>query len=227
MGALPKASMKLSVLIPAYNEEKTLAEVVRRVAEVGLEKEIIVVDDCSTDSTLAVLSSLNQEGLVVLTHDVNRGKGAAIRTALAAASGDAVIIQDADLEYDPADFLRLVEPFLEGKASVVYGVRSLDGQQWHMRLGNRLLTMLTNVLYGADLKDMETCYKLLPREIIDQIDLRAKRFDIEAEITAKILKRGHHIHQVPIWYSPRTEKKLTPLDGLPTLWTLIKLRFTN
>ncbi|MDH4208199.1 MAG: glycosyltransferase family 2 protein [Anaerolineae bacterium] len=227
MGLLPKVMMKLSVLIPAYNEEKTLAEVVRRVAEVDLEKEIIVVDDCSTDGTLAVLSSLNQEGLVVLTHDVNRGKGAAVRTALAAASGDAVIIQDADLEYDPADFLRLVEPFLKGKASVVYGVRSLDGQQWHMRLGNRVLTTVTNVLYGSDLRDMESCYKLITREIIDQMDLHAKGFDIEAEVTAKILKQGHRIHQVPIWYSPRTEKKLTPLDGLPTLWTLIKLRFTD
>lgn len=219
--------MKLSVLIPAYNEEKTLAEVLRRVAQVELDKEIIVVDDCSTDGTLAVLSSLKHEGLVVLTHDVNRGKGAAIRTALAAASGDAVIIQDADLEYDPADFLRLVEPFLEGRAAVVYGVRSLDEQRWHMRLGNRVLTMFTNVLYGSDLRDMETCYKLISREVIDQIDLRARGFDIEAEVTAKILKQGHRIHQVPIWYSPRMEKKLTPLDGLPTLWTLIKLRFTD
>jgi len=219
--------MKLSVLIPVYNEEATLAEVVRRVAEVGLEMEIIVVDDCSTDGTPEVLSSLKQEGLVVLTHDVNRGKGAAIRTALAAASGDAVIIQDADLEYDPADFPRLVAPFVEGRASVVYGVRSLSEQKWLMRLGNRVLTVVTNVLYGSDLRDMETCYKLISKEIIDQIDLHARGFDIEAEVTAKILKRGHRIHQVPIWYSPRTEKKLTPLDGLPTLWTLIKLRFTD
>ena len=219
--------MKLSVLIPVYNEEATLAEVVRRVAEVDLEMEIIVVDDCSTDGTPEVLSSLKQEGLVVLTHDVNRGKGAAIRTALAAASGDAVIIQDADLEYDPADFPRLVAPFVEGRASVVYGVRSLSEQKWLMRLGNRVLTVVTNVLYGSDLRDMETCYKLISKEIIDQIDLHARGFDIEAEVTAKILKRGHRIHQVPIWYSPRTEKKLTPLDGLPTLWTLIKLRFTD
>ena len=207
--------MKLSVLIPVYNEEATLAEVVRRVAEVGLEMEIIVVDDCSTDGTPEVLSSLKQEGLVVLTHDVNRGKGAAIRTALAAASGDAVIIQDADLEYDPADFPRLVAPFVEGRASVVYGVRSLSEQKWLMRLGNRVLTVVTNVLYGSDLRDMETCYKLISKEIIDQIDLHARGFDIEAEVTAKILRRGHRIHQVPIWYSPRTEKKLTPLDGLP------------
>jgi glycosyltransferase involved in cell wall biosynthesis len=219
--------MKLSVLMPVYNEEETLAEVVRRVAEVDLEMEIIIVDDCSTDGTPEVLSSLKQEGLVVLTHDVNRGKGAAIRTALAAASGDAVIIQDADLEYDPADFARLVAPFVEGRASVVYGVRSLSEQKWLMRLGNRVLTVVTNVLYGSDLRDMETCYKLISKEIIDQIDLHARGFDIEAEVTAKILKRGHRIHQVPIWYSPRTEKKLTPLDGLPTLWTLIKLRFTD
>src|SRR4030042_76502 len=218
--------MKLSVLIPVYNEEATLAEVVRRVAEVDLEMEIIVVDDCSTDGTPEVLSSLKQEGLVVLTHDVNRGKGAAIRTALAAASGDAVIIQDADLEYDPADFPRLVAPFVEGRASVVYGVRSLSEQKWLMRLGNRVLTVVTNVLYGSDLRDMETCYTLISKEHTDTIDLHARGFDIEAGVTAKILQAGHRIHKVPIWYSPRTEKKLTPLDGLPTLWTLIKLRFT-
>jgi glycosyltransferase involved in cell wall biosynthesis len=219
--------MKLSVLIPAYNEEETIAEVVRRVGMVNLDQEIIVVDDGSTDATPRILSSLQHEGLRVLTHDVNRGKGAAIRTALAAATGDAVIIQDADLEYDPDDFHKLVVPVLETGAEVVYGVRSLADQEWHMRLGNRFLTMVANALYGSDLQDMETCYKLMRKEVIDEIELYSRGFEIEAEITAKILKRGHRIFQVPIWYSPRTEKKLTPLDGLPTLWTLVKLRFTE
>ena len=219
--------MRLSVLIPAYNEEETLAEVIRRVSEVDLDKEIIVVDDCSTDRTREILLSIQQQGLVALSHDRNRGKGAAIRTALAAASGDAVIIQDADLEYDPQDFHKLLDPFRDGQAKVVYGVRSLDEQKWHMRLGNRFLTVMANLLYGSDLRDMETCYKLMAKEVADDIDLRSDGFAIEAEITAKILKSGHRIHQVPIWYSPRTEKKLTPLDGVPTLWTLLKLRFAR
>jgi glycosyltransferase involved in cell wall biosynthesis len=219
--------MRLSVLIPAYNEEQTLAEVIRRVSEVDLEKEIIVVDDCSTDGTREILLSMKQQGLVALSHDTNRGKGAAIRTAMAAATGDAIIIQDADLEYDPRDFPALIKPFRDGKAKVVYGVRSLEQQKWHMRLGNRLLTSLTNLLYGSELRDMETCYKLMAREITDGLDLRSDGFAIEAEITAKILRQGHDIHQVPIWYSPRTEKKLTPLDGLPTLWALLKLRFAD
>jgi glycosyltransferase involved in cell wall biosynthesis len=219
--------VRLSVLIPVYNEEQTLAEVIRRVWEVDLEKEIIVVDDCSTDGTRGVLLSLQQQGLVALSHERNRGKGAAIRTAMAAATGDAIIIQDADLEYDPQDIHRLVEPFRDGQARVVFGVRSLDEQEWHMRLGNRLLTSLTNLLYGSDLQDMETCYKLMAREIANGLNLHSEGFAIEAEMTAKILKRGHHIYQVPISYSPRTEKKLTPLDGLPTLWTLLRLRFAD
>jgi glycosyltransferase involved in cell wall biosynthesis len=219
--------MKLSVLIPAYNEEATLKEVIQRVSEIDLEKEIVVVDDCSTDRTPDILASTTEDGLVVLTHDSNRGKGAAIRTALAAATGDVVVIQDADLEYDPQDFHKLVAPFLEGEAQVVYGVRSLDKQKWLMRLGNRFLTKLANLLYGSDLQDMETCYKLIARDVMQNLELRADGFDIEAEISAKILKRGYSIYQVPIWYSPRTEKKLTPLDGLPTLWALLRLRFTD
>ncbi len=218
--------MKLSVLIPVYNEESTVEEVLRRVDAVDLEKEIIVVDDCSTDRTPQILSSLQREDLLVITHDRNRGKGAAIRTALAAASGDAMIIQDADLEYDPQDYHRLVRPLLQARAQVVYGVRSLDEQEWHMRWGNRVLTQVTNLLYGGSLEDMETCYKLIDGAVMADLELHADGFDIEAEITAKILRKGYGIHQVPIRYFPRTEKKLTPLDGLPTLWALIKLRFT-
>lgn len=218
--------MKLSVLIPVYNEESTVEEVLRRVDAVDLEKEIIVVDDCSTDGTPQILAGLQREDVRVITHDRNRGKGAAIRTALAAASGDAIIIQDADLEYDPQDYHRLVRPLLQDRAQVVYGVRSLEEQEWHMRWGNRVLTQVTNLLYGASLDDMETCYKLIDGVVLSDLELRADGFDIEAEITAKILRKGYHIHQVPIRYFPRTEKKLTPLDGLPTLWALIKLRFT-
>jgi glycosyltransferase involved in cell wall biosynthesis len=219
--------MKISVLIPVYNEEGTVEEVIKRVGEVDLDKEIIVVDDCSTDRTPQVLSGLAQEGLVVIRHDRNQGKGAAVRTALRAARGDAVVIQDADLEYDPQDFGKLVEPLVRGQTKVVYGVRSLAGQKWHMRLGNRLLTALTNLLYGAKLRDMETCYKLIAREVLDGVELRCNGFDLEAEITAKVLKKGYDIYQVPIWYSPRPDKKLTPLDGLPTLWALVKLRFAD
>jgi dolichol-phosphate mannosyltransferase len=219
--------MRISVLIPAYNEERTVEEIIRRVAAVDMEKEIIVVDDCSTDNTPQILSGLRELGLVVISHDRNQGKGAAIRTALAAATGDAVIIQDADLEYDPQDFHNLVQPFLDGEAEVVYGVRSLAGQKWLMRWGNRLLTMVTNLLYGSRLQDMETCYKLAAKKVLDDIELRSEGFEIEAEITAKILKKGYEIHQVPIWYSPRADKKLTLLDGLPTLWALVKLRFAD
>ncbi len=222
-----EGQMRISVLIPAYNEERTVEEVIRRVAAVDMEKEIIVVDDCSTDNTPQILSALRELGLVVISHDRNQGKGAAIRTALAAATGDVVIIQDADLEYDPQDFHNLIQPFLDGKAEVVYGVRSLAGQKWLMRWGNRFLTTVTNLLYGSRLQDMETCYKLAAKKVLDDIELRSEGFEIEAEMTAKILKKGYEIHQVPIWYSPRADKKLTLLDGLPTLWALVRLRFTD
>lgn len=218
--------MKLSILIPVYNEGASVAEIVQRVAAVDIDKEIIVVDDGSVDTTPDVLRQLVVADLRVIHHPANRGKGAAIRTALAAATGDAVIIQDADLEYDPQDYIPLLETFARQQADVVYGVRDLSGQRFYMRWGNRLMTWVTNLLFGTHLHDMETCYKLVNRQIMQSLDLQSDGFEIEGEITAKLLRSGLRIHEVPIHYYPRYEhKKLSPLDGIPTLWTLIKHRF--
>ncbi len=218
--------MKLSILIPVYNEEAGLEELLVRVMAVPIDKEIIVVNDCSTDGTAAILKHMEGQGLRVIHHTVNRGKGAAIRTALAAASGDAVIIQDADLEYDPQDYGKLLGPIIDGQAQVVYGVRDLSAQKPMVRLGNRFLTWMTNLLYGAHLRDMETCYKLMTIEVAQSLDIECNRFDLEPEITAKILRQGYEIHQVPISYVPREEKKLSPWrDGWPALKALLKYRF--
>jgi len=219
--------MKLSVLIPVYNEESSVSELLRRVLEVPCEKELVVVDDCSTDRTWDVLEAVDDPRVRVLRHDVNQGKGSAIRTAVGHATGDWVIIQDADLEYDPNDYPRLLEPVERGEAQVVYGVRDLDSQKFLFRLGNKFLTFATNVLYGSHLSDMETCYKLMPRQVMLDLGLEATRFQIEPEITAKLLRRGIRIVEIPIWYQPRdAEKKLSAWkDGLPALWTLLKYRF--
>jgi glycosyltransferase involved in cell wall biosynthesis len=217
--------MKLSILMPVYNERETIEEILSIVLAVDLDIEVVVADDCSTDGTSEILDRWADK-VTLLRHPVNRGKGAAVRTAMAAATGDAVIIQDADLEYDPNEYTRLLEPIAQGKATVVYGVRPLDEQKLHMRLGNRFMTLATNVLYGTRLHDVETCYKMLAREVVDGLDLQSEGFDLETEITAQIVQLGHDIHQVPISYSPRygEDKKLTPLDGFPTLWALIKYR---
>jgi dolichol-phosphate mannosyltransferase len=218
--------MKLSVLIPVFNEEDSVADVVCRVAAVDLPLEIIVVDDASTDASRARLAELRVPQLVVLRHAENRGKGAAVRTALAAASGDAVVIQDADLEYYPEDFPALLAPLAAGLADVVYGVRDLSSQPLVRRLGNRLLTVTTNLLYGTTLSDMETCYKMVRTPVAKGLRLTADRFDIEPEITAQLLAGGHRIHEVPIRYAPRRERKLRPWrDGPHALWTLLRLRF--
>ena len=219
--------MKLSVLMPVYNEESGLATILERVAAVPVEKEIIVVDDCSRDRTWQILQDQNIAGLRIFHHEVNKGKGAAIRTALSQATGDAVIIQDADLEYDPQDYLKLLPPLAEGKAKVVYGARPLSEQKVLMHLGNRFLTWMTNVLYGTHLTDMETCYKLMAAEVASGLTIECNRFDLEPEITAKIARRGYKIVEVPISYKPRQEeKKLSPWkDGWPALRALIKYRF--
>lgn len=219
--------MKLSVIIPVYNEVGTIAELLNRVLAVPVNKEIVMVDDCSTDGTTEVLRTLKDlPGVRLYQHERNGGKGAALQTALSHVRGDIVIIQDADLEYDPNDYPKLIAPILRGEAKVVYGVRTLGTQRWYMALGNRFVTLVTNVLYGIRLKDMETCYKTMAREVVEGLRLECRRFDVEAEITAKLARRGHRIVEVPITYEARHEnKKLSPMDGWPTLRALLKYRF--
>lgn len=219
--------MKLSVLIPVYNEESGVAEVIRRVARVPVEKEIIVVDDCSNDRTPEILAELQLEipDLRVIRHPTNQGKGAGIRTAMEAATGDCLVTQDADMEYDPADLPKLMQPILEGRAKVVYGVRSFSGQKAHIRLGNRFLTWLTNCVYGLHLHDMETGYKMMRIEVARGLNIECRRFDLEPEITAKIARRGYTIYEVPISYTPREAKKLSPWrDGIPALKAILRYR---
>jgi len=232
---VPPKIRKLSVIVPVYNERNTVVEVVRRMRAVelpdGIEREIIVVDDGSTDGTRDVLRQLGDSTVRVLAHEGNRGKGAAVRTGLALATGDYVLIQDADLEYDPEDWPRLIAPVTRGRARVVYGSR-FTGERRNMLLlhwiGNRMLSLVTNVLFNSTLSDMETCYKLVDRSLLNGLELRSDRFDIEPEITAKILKRGIRIYEVPISYMGREfdeGKKITWRDGFAALWTLVKFRF--
>jgi glycosyltransferase involved in cell wall biosynthesis len=233
----PTKIRKLSVIVPVFNERTTLVEVIRRMRAVelpdGIEREIIMVDDGSTDGTRDVLGQIGDSTVRVLLHDTNRGKGAAVRTGIQVASGDYVLIQDADLEYDPEDWPKLISPVQRGRASVVYGSR-FTGERRNMLflhwVGNRLLSLVTNVLYNTTLSDMETCYKLVDRSLMLELDLRSNRFDIEPEITAKILKRGIRIYEVPISYTGREfdeGKKITWRDGFAALWTLAKFRFAD
>jgi glycosyltransferase involved in cell wall biosynthesis len=224
---------KLSVIVPVYNERNTVAEIVRqmRAVELPLEREVVIVDDGSTDGTRDILKQLADSTVRVVLHPSNQGKGAAVRTGLAQVTGDLVLIQDADLEYDPEDWPKLLAPVLKGRAQVVYGSR-FTGERRNMLflhwVGNRLLSLCTNILYNTTLSDMETCYKLFDRELIAQINLRAKGFDFEPEVTAKVLRRGVRIYEVPISYSGREfeeGKKITWRDGIVALRTLIKYRF--
>jgi len=221
--------MKLSVVMPVFNEAGTIAEILRRVHEVSLDKEIILVDDCSRDETPNILKlQTHIPNLRILTHAVNGGKGAAIQTALEHVTGDIVVIQDADLEYDPNDYHALVQPIVSGQAKVVYGARQLHSQKWYMAAGNKFLTWLTNLLYGLRIQDMETCYKAMAREVAQGLKLECRRFDVEAEITAKIARRGYKIVEVPVRYTARHEhKKLSPLDGWPAVRALLKYRFAK
>jgi glycosyltransferase involved in cell wall biosynthesis len=217
--------MKLTVIIPIYNEASTLAILLDRVRAVDVDKQIIVVDDGSDGETKEELRQAISDDIKLLTHRENRGKGTAIRTALAQADGNVVIIQDADLEYFPEDYARLLAVYTERGASAVYGVRDLRHRSRLMRYGNLAMTLATNILYGRNLKDMETCYKLIDRRLFQSLDLQSRRFEIEAEITAKLLRSGVEIFETPIRYEHREEgKKLTPMDGLPTLAKLISCR---
>lgn len=225
--------MLLSVIIPAYNEERFLPEVLRRVSEVPYEKEIIVVDDASIDGTRSFLERLKEDGsfdgLKTVFHEKNAGKGAAIRSGIKIASGDIIIIQDADLEYDPKDYPTLLAPILEGKADVVYGSRFLGGPHrvlyfWHY-VGNMVVTLLSNMFSDLNLSDMETGYKVFKRSVFDNITIESNRFGFEPEITAKVAKNGFRVYEVPISYHGRSYKegkKITWKDGIKALFTIVK-----
>jgi glycosyltransferase involved in cell wall biosynthesis len=243
--------LKLSIIIPVYNEKSTLHEIIRRVnaiqvdvptgfgpyshlgETISMEKEIIAVDDGSTDGSREILEEESRQGRVkAFFHEHNSGKGSAVRTGIQQATGDFLVIQDADLEYDPREYRLLLQPILEGRAEVVYGSRFRGGPTktmfFHHMLGNRFLTLVTNVLYDTILTDMETCYKCFRVEIVQGIPLRSRSFDFEPEVTAKMLKRGHRIYEVPISYTGREfdeGKKISWKDGFAAIWTLIKYRF--
>ena len=225
--------MKLSVLIPCYNERQTILEVVRRVKAIGLDVEIIIVDDGSTDGTREILQSLNGDRFKVVLHDRNRGKGAAIRTALPLVTGDVVVVQDADLEYDPQDLGSLVEPIRSGRTSVAYGsrnlrpnVRSYSTFYW----GGRVVSWVTTLLYGSRITDEPTGYKMFRTDVLRGLDLKSERFEFCSEVTAKLLRDGHTIVEVPISYAPRSfaeGKKIRWTDGLVAIWALIRYRFSR
>lgn len=246
--------MRLSIIMPVYNERATLEEIVQRVQAVDLtvnangsnlalaepmtlEREIIIVDDGSTDGTRDILDDWREDpppNMQIIYHERNSGKGAALRTGFRHATGDVLIVQDADLEYDPRDYVKLLEPLLEGRAPVIYGSRFLGGPRAAMSLshtfGNQLLTIITNLLYGTSLSDMETCYKLFRRDVINGMVLRSRAFEIEPELTAKILKRGYTIFEVPISYNGRDfheGKKISWKDGFSAIRTLVRYRFSD
>ena len=226
--------MKLSVVIPVYNERATLREILARVeaVDVGFPKEVIVVDDFSTDGTREILQGLERPGLRVLLQERNRGKGAALRRGFDEAEGDIILVQDADLEYDPAEYPQLIAPILTGRADVVYGSRFLGGPHrvlfyWHA-VGNRLLTTLTNIVANLNLSDMETCSKVFRREVLQKLRLESDRFGFEPEVTIKLAKLRARIYEVPISYAGRDYsegKKIGWKDGLAALYHIVRFRF--
>jgi len=227
--------MKISVVIPVYNEIDTIDEILLRVKSVDLkfEKEIIVVDDFSTDGTRERLKEISQEleNVIVFFHSHNQGKGAALHTAFKSASGDIIIIQDADLEYNPKEYPFLLEPILNDRADVVYGSRFLGGPHrvlyfWHY-VGNKFLTLMSNALSNVNLTDMETCYKVFKKDILENISFKSKRFGFEPEFTMKVAKKGFRIYEVPISYSGRTYsegKKITWKDGITAFYVMFRFR---
>lgn len=225
--------IRLSVIIPAFNERDSIVEIVKRVQDVDIEKEIIIVDDYSSDGTREIVrDDIDGENVTKIYHDRNCGKGAAVRTGIKHISGDIVIIQDADMEYDPADYLSLVDPVVRGAADVVYGSRLSGGAPqrvhmfWHL-MGNRLLSFVTNILYNTTLTDMETGYKVFRSDVLKGLNLKSNRFNIEPEITAKIFKQRFRVYELPIAYYGRTYqegKKITWRDGFSAMFTLMKYR---
>jgi glycosyltransferase involved in cell wall biosynthesis len=241
---IPVDEVLLSIVIPVYNEKATIREIVKQVQNVPLRKEILITDDCSTDGTREIIKELEQEALAApdagnrmrfFYHAVNQGKGAALKTGFEHISSDSsiVIVQDADLEYDPTDYPTLIKPIVEGRADVVYGSRFLGEHRvflfWHY-LANKTLTLLTNIMYDTMLSDMETCYKAVRSEVIRGLNLRANRFDFEPEITAKLLKKRLKVYEVPIHYSGRDYsegKKIGLKDAFEALFALVRYRFTD
>src|ERR1051326_3422955 len=223
--------MKVSIVIPVYNELNTIHKILAAVKAVSLSKEIIVVDDFSTDGTREILQKLNDPEIKVLFHEINKGKGAALRTGFAFASGDITVVQDADLEYDPQEIPALIKPILDGKADAVFGSRFLSGAHrvhlfWHY-VGNKILTTFSNMLTNLNLTDMETCYKAVKTDILKQMRLKTDRFSFEPEITAKLAKRGCRIYEVPISYSGRDYsegKKVNWKDGIAAFYHMIRFR---
>lgn len=227
--------MNLSVVIPVYNEASNIREILKRVQDTNLAQEIVIVDDGSKDGTREILGALNEkENVRVILHDTNQGKGAAVVTGMRAAKGDVILIQDADLEYDPRDYPTLLLPIQERRADVVYGSRFLGAPRrvamfWH-QVANQLLTLMTNILYNSILTDMETGYKVFRREVIQDMKIRSKRFNFEPEFTAKILKRKFRIYEVPISFNPRDYsegKKIGLKDAFEAVWALIRYRIMD
>ncbi|MFQ5531608.1 MAG: glycosyltransferase family 2 protein [Candidatus Nanoarchaeia archaeon] len=234
--------IKLSVIIPAYNEIKTIKEIIKQVKAVKIPKEIIIIDDFSTDGTREYLKKLKDSKIKTLFHDKNYGKSHALRTGIEKANGDIIIIQDADLEYDPKDYIKLIKPIQEGKSKVVYGTR-FPKKKGHPSLlhpyqslfnpfyfGNKILTTMANILYNTNITDEPTCYKVFDSKVLKSINLKSERFEFCPEVTAKVRKKGYKIYEVPINYNPRSVeegKKINWKDGIEAIWTLIKYRFVD